>query len=140
MAKQPKAPPGCFWRGGTLYARIQTGGEDIKWSLRTNDPKVAASRRAAERARVVATQRYGDQRRTFAEAMEAWGTFIVDQISDKTRIRYASSLSVLQPHLDGLYLDEIDKRLVESIVDARRVPYVPKGKKLPIKVSIATVK
>jgi integrase/recombinase XerD len=55
--------------------------------------------------------------------------------------RYTSSLAVLQAHLDGLYLDEIDKKLVESIVDARRnVPYVPKGKKHPIKVTIATVK
>jgi integrase/recombinase XerD len=138
---KPKAPDGCFWRGGTLYGRVQTGGQDIKWSLRTDDPKVAASRRKAERARVVASQRYGDQRRTFEEAMEAWGKFVSGQISTTTLRRYASSLAVLQPHLDGIYLDEIDKKLIDSIVDARRnVPYVPKGKKMPIKVSVATVK
>jgi integrase/recombinase XerD len=43
--QQRKAPKGCFWRDGILYGRIQTGGKDIKWSLRTDDPKVAASRR-----------------------------------------------------------------------------------------------
>ena len=141
MAKQRKAPPGCFWRDGVLYGRIQTGGQDIKWSLRTDDPKVAASRRKAERDRVVASQRYGDQRRTFAEVMEAWGTFIADKIGASTLERYASSLSVLQPHLEGLYLDEIDKKLIGAIVEVRKnTPYVPKGKKHPIKVKIATIK
>lgn len=139
--KNSKAPKGCFWRDGILYGRIQTGGQDIKWSLRTDDPKVAASRRKAERDRVVAAQRYGDQRRTFAEAMEAWGRFIAERISPKTLKRYLSSLSVLQPHLEGLYLDEIDKKLIGSIVEIRRdVPYVPKGKKHPMKVTIATIK
>jgi integrase/recombinase XerD len=73
--------------------------------------------------------------------MEAWGRFIADKISATTLRRYASSLAVLQPHLEGLYLDEIDKKLIGSIVDSRRnTPHVPKGKKHPIKVSIATIK
>jgi integrase/recombinase XerD len=136
-----KAPAGCFWRAGVLYGRIQTSGQDIKWSLRTDDPKVAASRRKAERSRVVAAQRYGDQHRTFVEAMEAWGRHIADNIGTSTLRRYLSSLAVLQPHLEGMYLDEIDKKVIGGIVEARRnVPYVPKGKKHPIKVSIATVK
>lgn len=140
MAKR-KAPKGCFWRGGTLYGRIQTKGGDIKWSLRTDDPAVAASRRKAERARAVAAAHYGDQRRTFDEAYESWERAIVSQVSPKTLIRYASSLSVLQPHLEGLYLDEIDKALIGQIVAARRdTPTIPKGKKKPIRISIATIK
>lgn len=139
--KQRKAPKGCFWRNGTLYGRIQTSGGDIKWSLRTDDPKVAASRRKTERARAVAAQRYGDQRRTFAEAMEAWGLFIVNEVGAKTLTRYTSSLAVLQPHLEGLYLDEVDKALVKTIVESRRDnAYVPVGKKHPITVTIATIK
>jgi len=140
MARR-KAPKGCFWRGEMLWGRIQTGGGDIKWSLRTDDPRVAASRRKVDHARAVAAQRYGDQRRTFAEAMEAWGRYIADKISSKTLRRYASSLSVLQPFLEGMYLDEIDKKLIGSIVETRRdIPYIPKGKKQPIKVTIATIK
>jgi integrase/recombinase XerD len=136
-----KAPAGCFWRDGVLYGRIQTGGQDIKWSLRTDDPKVAASRRKAEKARVVAAQRYGDQRRTFAEAMDAWGRHIADNISASTLRRYTSSLAVLQPYLQDIYLDEIDRKVIGSIVESRRnIPYIPKGKRHPIKVSIATVK
>lgn len=139
--KQCKAPKGCFWRNGTLYGRIQTSGGDIKWSLRTDDPKVAASRRKTERARAVAAQRYGDHRRTFAEAMEAWGQYFVNEVSAKTLTRYTSSLAVLQPYLEGLYLDQIDKKLIGSIVEARRdTPYVPAGKKHPIKVTTSTIK
>jgi len=136
-----KAPKGCFWRDGILYGRIQTNGQDIKWSLRTDNPVVAASRRKTERDRAVAAARYGDQRRTFAEAMEAWGRHIVDQISGKTLTRYLSSLAVLEPHLEGLYLDQIDKKQIGAIVAARRdIPYVPKGKKRTIKVTPATIK
>jgi integrase/recombinase XerD len=139
--KPRKAPDGCFWRNGTLYGRIQTGGTDVKWSLRTDDPKVAASRRKTERARAIAAQRYGDQRRTFTEAMEAWGKYIVNEISPNALRRYTSSLAVLQPYLEGLYLDQMDKRLIGSIVESRRdIPYVPRGKKHPIKVSVATIK
>jgi integrase/recombinase XerD len=48
---------------------------------------------------------------------------------------------VLQPHLEGLYLDEIDKKLIGSIVESRQnTPYVPKGKKHPIIVKPATIK
>jgi integrase/recombinase XerD len=43
--------------------------------------------------------------------------------------------------LEGMYLDEIDKKLIGSIVETRRdIPYVPRGKKQPIKVTIATIK
>lgn len=44
-------------------------------------------------------------------------------------------------HLEGLYLDEIDKKLIGSIVNSRQnTPYVPKGKKHPIVVTVATIK
>ena len=59
----------------------------------------------------------------------------------RTLTRYLSSLAVLQPILEGMYLDEIDKKLIGAIVESRRdTPYVPKGKKHPIRVKIATIK
>jgi integrase/recombinase XerD len=73
--------------------------------------------------------------------MEAWGRYIVNEVSPRTLTRYTSSLAVLQPFLEGMYLDQIDKKLIGSIVEARRdIPYVPAGKKHPIKVTIATIK
>ena len=101
MAKRPKAPKGCYWRDGTLWGRIQTGGRDNRWSLRTDDPKVARQRRQIERERVIASHHYGDHRRTLSEAVEAWGKFVANEISKKTLTRYLCSLAVLQPHLEG---------------------------------------
>jgi integrase/recombinase XerD len=141
MPKQRKAPKGCYWRDGTFYARIQTGGQDVRWSLRTDDPKVAASRRKAERDRVVAAQRFGDHRRTITEVIEPWGRSIAQNIGPKTLKRYLSSLTIWHPFLDGLYVDEIDKKLIGSFVETRRdTAYIPVGKKHPIKVTTATIK
>jgi integrase/recombinase XerD len=73
--------------------------------------------------------------------VEAWGKFIVNEVSRKTLIRYLSSLAVLQPQLDGLYLDEVDKKLVGGIVEERQSKAsIPKGKKRPIIVKLATIK
>lgn len=141
MSKQPKAPRGCYWRDGVLYGRVQAGGQDYRWSLRTDDPKIAASRRKAEAERVVASQRYGDQRRTFAEALEAWAGHVAKQISPKTLKRYLSSIGAISAHLDGMYLDEIGNETIAGIVKARRsTPYVPQGKRKPITVTVATIK
>jgi integrase/recombinase XerD len=155
VSKKPKAPKGCYWRDGVLYGRIQvTGGPDIRWSLRTDDPKIAADRRKKERGRVTGAQRYGEHRRTFAEVLEPWAEDVAGKIGAKTLKRYASALGVMEPHLDGLYLDEFDqrappddpeapcgKKLIGAIVKAEREEwYTPPGKKKPIKRTIATIK
>jgi integrase/recombinase XerD len=73
--------------------------------------------------------------------MEAWGIAIADEISATSLSRYLSSLTVLQPHLEGLYLDEIDPPLIGTIVATRRdVPAIPRGRKRAVTVSIATIK
>jgi integrase/recombinase XerD len=48
-----KAPPGCYWWGGVLYAGIKIGGKRHCLSLKTDDPKVAAVRRKAVRAKLI---------------------------------------------------------------------------------------
>ena len=72
MSKR-KAPKGTFWRGPILWGRIQADGADIRWSLRTDDPVVALARRKRERDRQIAVSKFGDERKTFAEALESWG-------------------------------------------------------------------
>lgn len=135
-----KAPKGCFWRGNTLWGRIQAGGKDHKFTLRTDDGDTAKRRLREERARHVAETKYGDHRRLFNDAVEQWLPFIDREISRKTVRRYKTSLRILLPRLDGLYLDEIDKKLVGEIVEWRRIPTVPAGKKKAIRISNATIK
>jgi integrase/recombinase XerD len=114
-----KAPKGTFWRGPVLWGRIQTEGDDIRWSLRTDDPVVALARRKRERDRQIAVSKFGDERKTFAQALEAWGTQLSRNVGPRTAQRYAVSLGKLEPFLDGLYLDEVDGAVVGEIVDRR---------------------
>ena len=98
-----KPPTGCFWRGNTLWGRIYINGREIRRSLQTSDPKIAAQRRKAAQERVIA-DKFGDATRDFVEVVEAWSQWITRQVGPATSRRYACSLDQLQPHLDGKML------------------------------------
>jgi integrase/recombinase XerD len=115
-----KPPPGTYWRGATLWGRVQVAGREIRFSLRTDDVEVAIGRLEARRQREVAAAHYGDQRVTWEDAVLAWGDHIVTQASPSTVQRYAVSLKQLEPYLLGMYLDEIDRGTVAEIVRKRR--------------------
>lgn len=120
MPEKRKAPKGCYWRGDTLWGRITVQNREIRFSLRTDDAKVAEGRRKARHDREIAAAHFGDQRVTWEDAVLAWGEHIAAQAKPSTVKRYAVSLKQLEPHLLGCYLDEIDKRMVSDIVRHRR--------------------
>jgi integrase/recombinase XerD len=120
MAKSRKAPPNTYWRDETLWGRITVRGREIRFSLRTDDAEVAASRVKARREREVAAAHFGDQRPTWEDAVLAWGEHIAASVKPSTAKRYAVSLKQLEPFLLGLYLDEIDKAVISEIVRQRR--------------------
>jgi integrase/recombinase XerD len=119
MAKR-KTPKGCYWRNKTLWGRCEIAGREYRWSLGTDDPKIAESRLKAGKARLIAFAKYGDGRRTWDEAVVAWGEQIGTNVAAKTVRRYATSLAQINDHLKGCYLDEIDKALIGGIVRDRR--------------------
>lgn len=119
MPGRPKAPRGCYWRGKTLWGRVFAAGREHRWSLDTNDAKVAKARRAAGQARILALK-HGDTRQTFHEASDAWEAWIVHQVSPGTVTRYAVSIGQLAPYLGGKYLDEINGPLTADIIRGRR--------------------
>lgn len=136
MSKR-KAPKGCFWRGATLWGRIQVKGRDIKWSLRTDDHETAKRRRKTERDRQVAAAHYGDHRRMFADVFSEWAEQIRRNVSPKTVTRYTDSLNKLEPYLEGVYLDEIDGQFCSDLIKQRSA-VIPHRKLKPI--SNATLK
>jgi integrase/recombinase XerD len=115
---QRKAPPGCFWRGHTLWGRIYINGREFRRSLQTSDTKVAARRRKTAQDRAIA-DKFGDATRDFVEVVEAWARWIAKLVGQNTAKRYACSLDQLQPYLDGKTLSVIDGRLVSEIAQAR---------------------
>lgn len=117
-----KAAKNTFWRDGVLWGRVKIKGRDRKWSLRTDDPDVASQRVAAERERIVAALHYGDARQTFEEAMIGWADRYLPEreVGGEARKRYLVSLGQMEANLQGVYVDEIDRRLVNQIVECRQ--------------------
>lgn len=116
-----KAPKGCYWRGETLWGRTTVAGVEKRTSLRTGDAEIAKGRRTAWRERLIAAAHYGDDRKTWEDAVVAWTDSLPSLgIGASTATRYATSLKQLEPHLKGLYVDEIDKALIKGIVTARQ--------------------
>jgi integrase/recombinase XerD len=122
MRKRPKAPRHCFWNGAVLWGRQTIGGQKRRWSLRTDDVKVAAQAVEADRKRNLERAHHGAGRVTWEEAVIGWAdTYLKDRaVADTTATRYAVSLEQMAPWLRGTYVDEVDMAVVKKIVAARR--------------------
>jgi len=118
VTSRRKAPAGCYWRGNTIWGRTFINGAELRWSLQTDNPKIAAQRRKAGKERAIADG-HGDATRDVVEVIEAWSHWIGKQVSLKTVKRYACSLDQLALFLDGKQLSEIDSRLIGEIVRVR---------------------
>jgi integrase/recombinase XerD len=124
MAKRAKAPPGCYWRGSTLWGRVQVKGRRIPRSLNTNDPAIAKRRFAEIKARLHADAYHGDAQRSLEEAYQGWEAHLARQVANgvlgqKTKTRYLVSLKQLAPYLEGRTLTDIDMRFLGRVVEAR---------------------
>jgi integrase/recombinase XerD len=122
MARKPsrKAPPGCYWRKGVLWGRIQKVGGDIRWSLHTSDSTLAIRLRA-ERAKEIADEiHHGiEPKRAIDQVIAEWTPHIKRNVGPKTAKRYGVSLDQIEPYIAGKTLDQINVKLIASIVDAR---------------------
>lgn len=92
------------------------------WSLRTDDPEVAARRVKEQRQRNIAARIYGDDRTKWEEAVVSWAENYIPEtdIGPETAKRYKCSLKQMNEWLCDKYVDEIDKRLIDEIVTIRR--------------------
>jgi integrase/recombinase XerD len=120
LSKKRNAPTGCYWRNGVLWGRAKIKGVERRWSLHTDNPKIAGERRKAGKDKLAAVAHHGDARFSFAEVVAGWSSWIERQVGPRTAQRYATSLGVLAPFLDGKFLDEIDGRLVAEIIRTRQ--------------------
>lgn len=112
--------PNIYRRGETWWARVTVAGVERRSSLRTGDERVAERRAKEWRERLIAEAHFGENRPRWEEAFVKWSAHISTHVGPKTAQRYAVSLGQIDRHLAGLYLDQIDKRLVSEIVAARR--------------------
>lgn len=116
-----KAPKGCYWRGPILWGRAQVAGREYRWTLRTDDVRLARQRRKAWGERLIAERHFGEQRHRYKDVCADWGEHIATQVGPATFTRYLSSLKQLEPELLPFFIDEIDKAKVLAIVKRRRM-------------------
>jgi integrase/recombinase XerD len=117
--ERPKAPPGCFWVGDTIYGRTRLAGRLYRWSLETDDPKIAEKRRRESKDRIVAVRRADAS--GFAAVVEAWAEeWLLPNKGAKTATRYLLSIKQITPYLEGKKLIEIDGPLIAAIIKGRR--------------------
>lgn len=119
-AKGRRAPPGCFWRGNTLWSKLKIGGKELRRSLETDNVQLARARLAALKKEAIAYKR-GDKRLTVSEVLDAWAPWLEREVaSPRTVQSYGGCIKQLTPWLAGKHLDEITAQLVRDIVNGRR--------------------
>jgi integrase/recombinase XerD len=120
--RKPKAPAGCYWRNKTLWGRTKIKGKEYRWSLQTDDSRIAKKRFNELRQKQIDRSIYGAVEPTLIrDLLPAWDRHIRKEVSEKTVKRYLSSLDQIADHLDGIYLDQIDARLVGEIIQSRQL-------------------
>jgi integrase/recombinase XerD len=55
-----KAPAGCYWRGNTLWGQCQVKRQQFRYTLRTDDPVIAAKRQKAFKDAKIAELHFGE--------------------------------------------------------------------------------
>jgi integrase/recombinase XerD len=109
-----------YRRGNIWWGRFEIDGREFRGSLSTGHEKTARKRVRAWRRREIGIARFGEDRKSYIEVFTAWTPHIASQVGETTARRYAVSLGQLEPWLKPLYIDEIDKETVSTIVRERR--------------------
>jgi len=118
-------PENLFRRKGVWYARVQIRGPDGKPvdhrpSLRTRSKKEALKKVRRLLDEVDHRRATGDDRHSWKQAVIEWQTACVGAIKPSTLDRYIVSINEVRAELDGLYVDEVDKKTIAKIVKLRR--------------------
>lgn len=119
MAERKKAPANTYWRGDTLHYRFAVAGTPFRGSLRTSDVAVARRRVAEKIAKAKAEVHFGEVRRSWLDAVAEWAPWIAKNIGPRTAARYATSIMVAKPHLQGYDIHSIGKPEIAAFITAR---------------------
>lgn len=114
-------PSGIYRRGDVWWGRKQVAGAEHRRSLRTRDRVEALRRYKRWSDELSAAVHFGENRLTWQAAVLRYVAEVMPQaVKPGTAKRYLVSLRQLDPHLSGLYLDQIGRRTVADLLSARR--------------------
>ncbi|MCR9177557.1 MAG: tyrosine-type recombinase/integrase [Alphaproteobacteria bacterium] len=113
-------PDNLYQRGQTWWARIKVKGRDYRRSLRTTSLGEARKRLTKFREDMDHLAFNGEARHTWKEAVVHYVEDILPKaVKPRTADRYLTSIRMVAPHLDHLYLDEINRKAIGGLVRKR---------------------
>ena len=113
-------PENLYKRGAIWWARVQLAGREYRRSLRTSNRPEAQKRLTHWLKELNHAAYYGDDRKTWPAAVLRYTTEVLPQsVKPSTAKRYLVSLRQLDSDLSGLYLDQIDRKKIASIISSR---------------------
>lgn len=109
----PPKGENLYKREGVWWGRVSVNGKDVRRSLRTAS-RAEAQRRLKTFLEQADRLRFGEEpRHTWKDAVLGWAESAEIKLS--TRSRYLTSLRQVHLIMDGLYVDEIDRRIISRI-------------------------
>lgn len=113
-------PDNLYQRNETWWARIKVNGRDYRRSLRTTSLGEARKRLTKFREDMDYLAFHGEARHTWKEAVVHYVEDILPKaVKPRTADRYLTSIRMVAPHLDHLYLDEISRKVIGGLVRKR---------------------
>lgn len=129
--REKRGANNLYQRNGAWYARVQVNGCDVRKSLGTRSRAKAKKRLAKVLDEIEHVRFYGEERHTWKAAKGKWLLeYAPGNVKPRTLKRYQTSLKQLEPYLDDLYQDEINRRKIAEIVSGR----------IKLKVTNATIR
>jgi integrase/recombinase XerD len=117
---KPKLPPNAYWRGNTIWGRIEVAGSVHRCSLRTSDPKEAKAHIDAWRKRLNAAAVGNPECPTFKVAVVRWATEVLPQsVKPSVAQRYLVSMGQLEPVMGNLKVDHITTAKISEYISIR---------------------
>lgn len=118
-----KAPPNTYWRGETLWGRLQINGIEYRASLRTADVKKARTELEQWRKRLEAERAAESAGRfPYKAAVVRWLEQHLPRIVKPAVVeRYHVSARAFGPFFEELYLDQIDQAAIVRFMEQRQL-------------------
>jgi integrase len=109
-------PKNLYRRGAVWWGRVQVAGSDHRRSLRTRDRTEASIRLKAWKTELERAARFGIERHSWKEAVTKYVNEVMPgAVEASTAKRYLASFRMVDPILEPLYLDQIDRGVMAKI-------------------------
>lgn len=106
---------------GVYYIRFEYLGEKVHKSARTKDKREASRLEEQWREQIRRVKLLGHRdRRTFDQLMDRFIDEHLPTLKPSAQTRYLASIKAMLPHFEGVFMDEIDRRAINSFIQARK--------------------